>query len=456
MIFSKVKKAKHQQYLEQLAKLPQAATGVVTLYKADSFRKALLDKIATARQHIYITVLYFEHDDAGHDILHALYQAKIARPTLDIKIMVDWHRAQRGRIGAKKNITNNITNADWYYQMALVHPGTDIAIFGIPVNTREALGVLHLKGFIFDDTVLYTGASINDVYLQQDKRYRYDRYHILDNAPLAETMKHLIDNSLLSSPAIQRLDQAHRQSNAKIKSSIKQFRHHLKSCYYQLQNNATNEELSVIPLIGLGKKNELNKVIVHLMNSTKTNITICTPYFNLPTILTRIISKLLNDKKHIEIIIGDKTANDFYSPPENPFTIISALPYLYEINLRRFIYRLQHFVDSQQLTIRLWKDGNNGYHLKGIWVDNNWHLLTGNNLNPRAWGLDLENAILIHDPQKNLLQQKNKELKCIKRNTHVIKHYQELENIQRYPIKIRKLICHLRRISADRLIRRIL
>jgi CDP-diacylglycerol---serine O-phosphatidyltransferase len=451
-MLSKLKKAKHQQYLEQLAKLPQSATGVVTLYQTESFRKALLDKIANAQRYIYITALYFEHDDAGRDILNALYQAKRARPELDIKIMVDWHRAQRGRIGADASATN----ADWYYQMALAHSGVNIAIFGIPVNTREALGVLHLKGFIFDDTVIYSGASINDVYLQQHQRYRYDRYHILDNAQLAATMKSFIDQSLLSSPAIQRLDQAHRPRNTQIKSLIKQFRHSLKSCHYQWHNNATNEELAVTPLIGLGKKNELNKVIMHLMNSTEKKMTICTPYFNLPTILTRIISKLLRDGKHIEIIIGDKTANDFYIPPEKPFKIISALPYLYEINLRRFICRLQHFVDSQQLTIRLWKDGDNSYHLKGIWIDNNWQLLTGNNLNPRAWGLDLENAILIHDPQKVLLQQKNKELKCITTNTHIVKHYQELENIQRYPVKIKKLIRRLRRIRVDRLIRRIL
>lgn len=451
-MLSKFKKVKHQQYLEQLVKLPQSATEVVTLYQIESFRKTMLDKIANAQRYIYITALYFEHDDVGYDILDALYQAKMARPELDIKIMVDWHRAQRSRIGADASTTN----ADWYYQMALTHPGVDIAIFGIPINTHEALGVLHLKGFIFDDIVIYTGASINDVYLKRHQRYRYDRYHILDNAQLAATMKSFIEQSLLSSPAIQRLDQAHRPSNAQIKSLIKQFRHSLKSCHYQLQNNATNEELAVTPLIGLGKKNELNKVIMHLMNSTEKKMTICTPYFNLPTILTRIISKLLRDGKHIEIIIGDKTANDFYIPPEKPFKIISVLPYLYEINLRRFIRRLQQFVDSQQLIIRLWKDGDNSYHLKGIWIDNNWQLLTGNNLNPRAWGLDLENAILIHDPQKFLLQQKNKELKYIITNTHIVKHYQELENIQRYPVEIKKLIRRLRRIRMDRLIRHIL
>ncbi len=52
--------------------------------------------------------------------------------------------------------------------------------------------------------------------------------------------------------------------------------------------------------------------------------------------------------------------------------------------------------------VRLWKDDDNTYHLKGMWVDDKWMLLTGNNLNPRAWRLDLENAILIHDPKQEL------------------------------------------------------
>lgn len=453
-MLSKLEKSKHQQYLAKLAKLAQSSTGVVTLYQTGSFRAALLNNIANAKHYIYITTLYFEHDDAGQDILNAIYKAKMLRPELNIKIMVDWHRAQRSRIGMDAGKTK--TNADWYYQMALAHPELDVAIFGIPVNTREALGVLHLKGFIFDDTFMYTGASINNVYLQQHRRYRYDRYHILDNAKLTAAIKMFIDKNLLSSPAIQRLDQAPRPRITQIKSLIKQFRRSLKSCYYQFQNNATNEELAVTPLIGLGKKNELNKAIIHLMNSTEKKMTICTPYFNLPTILTKIVSNLLYDGKQIEIIIGDKTANDFYIPPEEPFRIIGVLPYLYEINLRRFIFRLQDFIDNQKLTVRLWKDGENSYHLKGIWIDDDWQLITGNNLNPRAWGLDLENAILIHDPKKMLLQQKNKELKYITANTCIINHYKELENIQYYPIKIKKLIRRLCRIHIDRLIRRIL
>lgn len=134
----------------------------------------------------------------------------------------------------------------------------------------------------------------------------------------------------------------------------------------------------------------------------------------------------------------------------------TAIPYLYEINLRRFLSRLQYYVNTDQLVVRLWKDDDNTYHLKGMWVDDKWMLITGNNLNPRAWRLDLENAILIHDPQLELAPQREKELELIREHTTIVKHYRDLQSIADYPVKVRKLIRRLRRIRIDRLISRIL
>lgn len=91
-----------------------------------------------------------------------------------------------------------------------------------------------------------------------------------------------------------------------------------------------------------------------------------------------------------------------------------------------------------------------------MWVDNNWQLITGNNLNPRAWGLDLENAILIHDPKQELQSQRQEELTNIRTNTLVINNFRDLDNISDYPVKIKKLLRRLRRIRLDRLISRIL
>ncbi|MBN7122606.1 phosphatidylserine synthase [Erwinia billingiae] len=451
-MLSKFKRNKHQQHLAQLPKLSQSAADFTTLYSAADFRKTLLEKISGAKHRICIVALYLENDDGGRSILNALYEAKRLRPELDVRVLVDWHRAQRGRIGAARTATN----ADWYCELADAHPDIHITVYGVPVNTREALGVLHLKGSIIDDTLFYTGASLNDVYLHQHDKYRYDRYQLITNPTLANTMFDWIETNLIQAEAVHRLDQHERPKSPEIKNETRQFRQDLRGFDYEFEGDANNEQLAVTPLVGLGKRSLLNKTIFHLMPCAEQKLTLCTPYFNMPAILVRNIIWLLRQGREVEIIVGDKTANDFYIPEDQPFKIIGALPYLYEINLRRFLSRLQYYVTNGQLTVRLWKDGENSYHLKGMWVDDEWLLITGNNLNPRAWRLDLENAVLIHDPLQQLVEQSRHELALIRQNTTVVEHFRDLESIADYPLKVRKLIRRLRRIRIDRLISRIL
>ncbi|MGE9552250.1 CDP-diacylglycerol--serine O-phosphatidyltransferase [Erwinia amylovora] len=451
-MLSKFKRNKHQQHLAQLPKLSQSVADFTTLYSPADFRQTLLEKIASATRRICIVALYLENDDGGRNILSALYEAKRRRPELDVRILVDWHRAQRGRIG----VARGATNADWYCAMADQNADIAIPVYGVPVNTREALGVLHLKGSVVDDTLLYTGASLNDVYLHQHDKYRYDRYQVITNPQLADTLVNWIDTNLIQAEAVHRLDQHERPKSPEIKNETRQLRQDLRGFDYDFKGDASNEQLAVTPLVGLGKRSLLNKTIYHLMPCAEQKLTLCTPYFNMPAILVRNIIWLLRQGREVEIIVGDKTANDFYIPEDQPFKIIGALPYLYEINLRRFLSRLQYYVTRGQLTVRLWKDGDNSYHLKGMWVDDEWMLITGNNLNPRAWRLDLENAVLIHDPLQQLAEQRDKELALIRKDTTVVQHFRDLESIADYPIKVRKLIRRLRRIRIDRLIGRIL
>ncbi|XCW68462.1 CDP-diacylglycerol--serine O-phosphatidyltransferase [Kosakonia cowanii] len=452
MMLSKFKRNKHQQHLAQLPKLSQSVDEVEFFYSPADFRETLLARIASATRQIYIIALYLEQDDGGKGVMNALYEAKRQRPELDVRVLVDWHRAQRGRIGAAASNTN----ADWYCRLAQENPGVDVPVYGVPVNTREALGVLHFKGFIIDDAVLYSGASLNDVYLHQHDKYRYDRYQLIRNPQMAEVMRGWLESNLIHGRGVNRLDDPARPKSPEIKNDIRQFRQALRDASFHFEGNASNDELAVTPLVGLGKSSLLNKTIFHLMPCAEQKLTICTPYFNLPAVLVRNIIQLLRDGKKVEIIVGDKTANDFFIPEDEPFKIIGALPYLYEINLRRFLSRLQYYVNTDQLVVRLWKDGDNSYHLKGMWVDDEWMLLTGNNLNPRAWRLDLENAVLIHDPKQQLAAQRDKELELIRTHTTVVNHYRDLQSIAEYPVKVRKLIRRLRRIRIDKLISRIL
>lgn len=454
LILNKQRKAK--QVLDNLLYLPQQAEQVTFLSSNQAFKQEILKRIQSAKNRIYLTALYFEKDEAGQEILAALYAAKRNRPELDIKILVDWHRAQRGRIGE----AGSVSNADWYTQFKReqnLPEDQEIAFYGVPINGREVFGVLHLKGFVFDDSVLYSGASINNVYLQQFERYRYDRYHVIENKALADSWVDFIYQHIISHEAVNRLDSENRLKTAEIRPQIKSFRKQLSGEHYQFKGKTRTEELSISPLVGLGRrKNQLNKVIESLFYHTEEKLTICTPYFNFPRSLRIRIEWLLANGKSVEIIVGDKTANDFYTKPEEKFTMASALPYLYEKNLRAFAKRLDAYIQNGQLTLRLWKDGENSYHLKGVWVDNHYILLTGNNLNPRAWRLDAENAILISDPKAELSEKVQIELSQIRQHTTVLSHYSDLEILADYPEDVRKLLKKFGRVKLDKIVKMLL
>lgn len=444
----------HQKFLIQLPKIVQKIEYFKTLYSPKEFNNELFYAISQAYTHIYLVALYLEHDQGGKKVFDALLRIKKIRPTIKIKILVDWHRAQRNRIN---HIPAQYTNIDWYHYIIKKYSDTDISIYRIPININEILGVLHLKGFIIDDQILYSGANLNNEYLHIHKKYRYDRYHIIRNPLLSNIMLNYIEKELLSSKITNKIkyEDSLKKTNKKRKH-ILLFRKKLRTAHYQFQNNANYNEFSITPLVGLGKNNLLNQTIYHLICTTKHKIIICTPYFNITNILKHTLIQLLHTGKNIEIIVGDKIANDFYIPAHKPFKLISILPYLYEMNLRYFLKQLQQYIDNKQLIIRLWKNGNNGYHIKGIWIDEEWQLLTGNNFNPRSLKFDLENALLIHDPTKLLFLQKYQELNTIRSNTNIITHYTSLQDISSYPIKTKKLIYKIHKTKLNLIINRIL
>ncbi|MFW0757839.1 CDP-diacylglycerol--serine O-phosphatidyltransferase [Pseudomonas sp. H11T01] len=438
--------------LPKLRSFPLTADAVTILSGAAEFRRCLLEKIAQATQRIYIVALYLQQDEAGQEILDALHAAKAARPELDVVVVVDWLRAQRGLIGAGKQPGNSA----WYQEQTRTH-ASEVPVYGVPVQTRELFGVLHLKGFVIDDCVIYSGASLNNVYLHKFDKYRFDRYHLLQSRALADSMQHLVEHGLITSRAVHRLDLPNLPSTRSLRNDIGDLRSRLKHAAYDTTSGSVNKEgLSVSPLLGLGKNNPLSRVICELIASAHEQLTICTPYFNLPLAVTREINRALSRGVKIDIIVGDKTANDFYIPPSEPFKVIAALPYLYEISLRRFAKRHQRMIDSGQLNLHLWRDGDNTYHLKGMWIDQRYTLLTGNNLNPRAFRLDLENALLIDDPKNELKEPREAELTEIFRNTRRIERYQDLETLLEYPAAVSKFLRRVSRVRIERLLYRIL
>jgi len=429
------------------------AEAIATLAGPSSFHDTLLALIAQAQRRIVLVALYLQDDDAGREVLEALYAARAARPALSIEVYVDWHRARRGLIGKG----NSEGNAALYRQYA-ERFGDGVVIRGVPVQTRELFGVLHLKGFIIDDTVLYSGASINDVYLAKHGRYRLDRYHVIKHKALADSMAAFVHGQFRDSDAVPRLDRQPQPRSRELQEPIRRLRLSLQQAQYAGESEVPRHgDVMVIPLAGLGRDgNVLNETLLDLLRGAQRRVILLTPYFNLPRPVRAVIGQLLRRGCQLDIMVGDKTANDFYIPPGQPFSRIGLLPYLYEANLRRFARSHQRAIDSGQLNLWLWRDGDNTYHLKGLFVDEEIAVLTGNNLNPRAWALDLENGLLLRDQSRQLMAQHDAEWQALRHHATRVTHYRDLPGARSYPPEVRKLLKRLRRVRLDRLIGRLL
>jgi CDP-diacylglycerol--serine O-phosphatidyltransferase len=210
---------KKTPFFESLAMIKINKDDLSIIENTARYKDKILELIAGAKQRIYITTLYLQDDEAGQEILTAIYQAKQNNPELEVKIFVDFLRAQRGLMGSAKSEGNVrlYREMDSKYQHA-------VEIYGVPVKSKEFLGVLHLKGFVFDETVLYSGSSINNIYLQQFERYRYDRYHLIQSKQLADTLVQFLRLNFVNNAAVKSLTKGDVASIKSLKYEIRQMK----------------------------------------------------------------------------------------------------------------------------------------------------------------------------------------------------------------------------------------
>lgn len=443
-----------QTRLQQLPQIAVKASDYNILEQPKSFHERILELIASAKDRIMMTMLYLQDDAAGNEVMRALYEAQQRNPKLYIRVYVDFHRAQRGLIGKAPSATNR----DMYERYAKEYNHVP-AIYGVPVKRREIFGVMHLKGFVFDDTVLYSGASINDVYLNYGDKYRLDRYHEINSRELSDALCLYTNEVFHQNFAVQDFSQGNIRPAREIRNDIKNLQRRLAKSQYIFKSSRKihDDEVGITPVVGLGKRdNQLNRLIMWALASARKKIFICTPYFNPPKAFMDGLEMCLDRGVQVTLVVGDKIANDFFIHPDEQFSPIGTIPYIYEKNLRDFVGKHQTEINQGQLNIHLWQDGINTYHLKGIFIDRHLAIITGNNLNPRAWSLDLENGLFVNDPNHLLQEKFMHEKQFILNHTKRITSVDDIESFETYPEQVQKILKKVQRFRASYFLKKLL
>ncbi|PRW60278.1 CDP-diacylglycerol--glycerol-3-phosphate 3- mitochondrial [Chlorella sorokiniana] len=226
--------------------LPLHGSQVEVLESPDQFYQLLLHSLATAQRHISIASLYFGtgggREQEFVDALAAAAHDTAARPQLQIRLLLDALRSTRptkgaavpgGAEGSSGSGTSSGTSSSdgsaaaqltSTAEMLAVHllegqqqqqqqeadgsgqqePRVAVSLFHtpalrgllkrvLPPRVSEIIGVQHMKCFVFDDTVVLSGANISSTYLST----RQDRYIVIRSAPqLASLLRQLPDAQL--------------------------------------------------------------------------------------------------------------------------------------------------------------------------------------------------------------------------------------------------------------------
>ena len=178
------------------------ARKVRVLDTPSEFYGALVDGIERAERRVTLASLYLGTGEKEQRLVRALRSRMATQPALEATVVLDHNRGlRRGRGGEPTSADmlaplvrdHRAASAVGFYLM----PQLRGAVRWIPSKYRRGLAegaaVQHLKAYVFDDTVIMSGANLSDDYFTN----RQDRYIVFDDAPALADHYHSLVQSLV-------------------------------------------------------------------------------------------------------------------------------------------------------------------------------------------------------------------------------------------------------------------
>lgn len=155
---------------------------VRVLIEPHSFYETIIEKASNAKQRITFASLYLGTGDYEKEVVLAIESALKKNPDSDLKVRILLD-ATRGSRGTNKNsrtmllpLVQNFTkqcSINFYHTPAL----RGLLKKVLPERWNEVVGLQHMKIYIFDDTLLISGANLSHDYFTN----RQDRYLVVED-----------------------------------------------------------------------------------------------------------------------------------------------------------------------------------------------------------------------------------------------------------------------------------
>lgn len=411
---------------------------VTVLHEPNQFYEHLKKLAASASKRIVLASLYLGNGELEKDLVSELHAA--ARRNVEIRVLLDYTRGSRGEVNSRtllmpllQEFGGPSSNSGGLgepaeslnqVQVALYHSPRlrGLVRWLLPARWNETLGLSHLKVYLFDDTLILSGANLSDQYF----RNRQDRYVVFRDCPhLADYFSHVVQTVSSFSLQLQGDDSVCVHPSFKV--------HPFKGDHQEFVS-AANQRLSklikpnretapapsrggasadtwVFPLLqmaplGITQDQDVTeRLLAHA--PARSTLRLATGYFNLTERYSNII--LNNQSSRFDLLVASPKVNGFYGAEG----ISGVIPTVYTHLLRQFFLRVGP--SHGHIQVGEYERPHWTFHGKGLWLWRDgqpWPCLSfigSPNFGFRSVHQDLEAQVAIVTTNEKLQRQLNHE-----------------------------------------------
>ncbi|CAH1721572.1 unnamed protein product [Aphis gossypii] len=354
------------------------AENITALKSPSEFYRTLLDRCRTAKRRIVIASLYLGIGDLERDLVNTIKVAMENRRELSVRVLLDANRGSRGKVSSRTMLMP-IMNPSFDCRVFLYHTPKLRGLLRLllPERYNELIGIQHMKLYMFDDSIIISGANLSQDYFTN----RQDRYIIIEDCKLlVDFYIGLVEllgrmsfqltnkNTLTLDPTWE-----HHPYKSPYKTYASEARKQLIEYYnthiikYPTSENVT--DTIVYPLI------EFPPFDIH-HDSQTTNLLMCnaepgstmhmaTGYFNIPDIY--IDTMFQKSLANFKILFSHPMANSFQQAKGPAGFIPTAYSYL----TNTFHSKIEQLKLHERITCFEYQRTGWTFHSKGLWYTPN-------------------------------------------------------------------------------------
>lgn len=343
------------------------------------FINELENLASSARDRVRIATLYIGDGELERKLADAIQSS----PATRVSVLMDLHRGTRVGQNSTHMLSTRMPRGD----VGLFDAAGWLGACGPRGRWKEVLGVMHAKYYMFDNSLLVSGANLGESYFTD----RQDRYMCFDNAPhLCSMVDSMLDALHANCDVPSLLPLFHPQKNGDEPTLDELSQDTLVFPTLQMGSQGVNHDHEVIQ--------ELLEGLVELPNST---LVLTSGYLNPPS---EYLNALLDPKGQatVRIVTGAPESSGFHTASQ---TGAGRIPAMYAHIVDELLDNGGDRLEVYQYIRKEWS-----FHQKGIlWYspDCEWLVTTigSSNLGARSQLRDLESQLVVFTRNPELKQQ---------------------------------------------------